>query len=145
MLRDTCAIWQSTYYGIVQLITLSNGIKVEKEVSSKQSATFLDNAGDAKIEAAKELLNATQKTFPENPRSLENSRHTLIDSWISLERAPTKQLISRTNPRSPFQVGAGAIPKFYFASWILSWRFGSEFGFFRWDRDENRCKEIECR
>ena len=64
----------------MQLTTLANGIKVGKGVIGKKSATLLDNVGDAKIEASTELLNATQKTSPENTSSLANSHDTLIDS-----------------------------------------------------------------
>lgn len=88
------------YHGIVQLITLANGSKVGKGVSGRQSTTFLENLGDAKIEAAKELLNTIQKTAPECVGSLTNSYNTLIDSYIALAMAPTEQFISGPNPRN---------------------------------------------
>ena len=88
------------YHGIVQLITLANGSKVGKGVSGRQSTTFLENVGDAKIEAAKELLNTIQKTAPEFIGSLTNSYNTLIDSYIALAMAPTEQFISGPNPRN---------------------------------------------
>ena len=88
------------YHGILQLIALANGNKVGKGVSGRQSTTFLENIGEAKIEAAKELLIMIKKTAPDFIGSLISSYNTLIDSYIVLAMAPTEQFISGSNPRT---------------------------------------------
>jgi len=102
----------------VQLITLSNGNKVGSGVSGRQSSAYLENVGDSKVEAAKELLNAikNQNRCPRYVRELIDSYEALIDSYITLAMAPTQQfhsggkLRTKNIPLSAASSGRNAIP-----------------------------------
>lgn len=79
------------YHGLVQLIALSNG----HNVAGRQASAYLDNVGDSKVEASSKLLTSIQKDDPEVLAHLIESYKTVIDAYISLAIAPTKQFAER--------------------------------------------------
>lgn len=79
------------YHGIIQLIALSNG----RNVIGRHATTFLDNVGNSKVEASSNLLRLLEKGDPDDLAPLIQSYKIVIDAYIDLAIAPTKQYSER--------------------------------------------------
>lgn len=79
------------YHGLVQLIALSNG----HNVAGRQASAYLYNVGDSKVEASSKLLASMERDDPDFLAQLIQSYKTVIDAYISLAIAPTKQFADK--------------------------------------------------
>jgi len=80
------------YHGIVQLIALSNGKRVGSGVSGRHATAYLDNVGDAKVEAAKCVLQDLRKHGPDYVVALMGSYECLMDAYIDLALYSTTKI-----------------------------------------------------
>jgi len=92
------------YHALVPLIALSNGNKIGSGVSGRQSSTYLDNVGDSKVEATKEVLNKVRETGPSYLTDLIHSYECICNAYIDLAMAPTQQFHTQRSKYIPLSV-----------------------------------------
>ena len=80
------------YHGIAQLVALSNGKRVGSGVSGRHATAYLDNVGDAKVDAAKSILQELRKHGPEFVAGLIGSHELLMDAYINLAMYSTTKI-----------------------------------------------------
>jgi hypothetical protein len=103
------------YHCIVQLIALSNGMKVEVGpglgTSERTASDYRNNVGDAKSSAAAELMTALERKGTAYVTQLVQSYQVLTDAYMHLAMASTTEFHQGARAKKPILISQVCGPK----------------------------------